>query len=68
MTCVRQRESGNGTTAQNIYEIEGPHATASDGDYEWLDGVSRAEQNHIAYEMWLSRGCHGPWGQYDGCC
>lgn len=64
--CVRQHESGNGTTSQNIYETEGPHATQWDGDYEWLYGVSRAVQNQIAYALWCKRYMN-PWTPYDHC-
>jgi hypothetical protein len=65
-TCVRWRESRNGAAAQNLYEIEGPAATVSNGDYEWLDGVPRAGQNWIAYGMWCASG-DSPWAPYDGC-
>jgi hypothetical protein len=68
MTCVRWNESQNGSTSRNIYEMEGPNATASDGDYEWLYGAPRAEQNYLAWLMWKRSGCHQPWGKYDGCC
>lgn len=64
--CVRWRESRNGASAQNLYEIEGPHASSNYGDYEWLNGVSRKGQNVIAYQMFLRRG-DSPWRPYDGC-
>lgn len=64
--CARWRESHNGATAQNLYEIEGPKASGNYGDYDFLDGVSRKQQNQIAYQMYLARG-DGPWRQYDHC-
>ena len=68
MTCVRYRESKDGRASPNIYEIQGPNATASDGDYEWLYDAPRAEQDYLAWLMWKRDGCHQPWGQNDGCC
>ena len=68
MTCVRWAESKNGAASRNIYEIQGPNATPSYGDYEWLYDAPRAEQDYLAWLIWKSRGCHDPWGQYDGCC
>lgn len=65
-TCVRQHESGNGTTSQNIYEIEGPLATRYYGDYEWLYGVPRAVQNLKAYQLWC-KSYMSPWTPYDHC-
>jgi hypothetical protein len=64
--CVRLRESQNGVTAQNLYEIEGPHASGNYGDYEWLNGVSRVQQDLIAYQMFLRSG-DSPWRPYDHC-
>ena len=60
------RVSRNGAAAENLYEIQGPHASGNYGDYEWLDGVSRARQDWIAYRMFLARGDQ-PWRPYDGC-
>ena len=68
MTCVRYQESKNGRASPNIYEMEGPNATASDGDYGWLYGAPRAEQDYLAWLLWKRSGCHQPWGRYDGCC
>lgn len=65
-SCVRWRESTNGAGASNLYQIQGPNASSNDGDYEWLDWVSRAKQNWIAYKMFLRRG-DNPWRPYDGC-
>jgi len=68
MTCVRWAESKNGQASANIYEIQGPRASGNYGDYEWLYGAPRAEQDYLAWLIWKTRGCHDPWGQYDGCC
>jgi hypothetical protein len=68
MTCVRWRESANGVTSRNIYELEGPQASGNYGDYAWLDNASRAEQDYRAWLLWRSQGCHRAWGVYDGCC
>jgi hypothetical protein len=65
-TCVRIHESQDGLTAQNLYEIEGPHASGNYGDYGWLDGVSRYRQNEIAYQLFRRSG-DSPWRPYDGC-
>ena len=64
--CVRWRESTDGKGAQNLYQIQGPKATPTNGDYHWLDGTSRKHQNLIAYNMFLSRG-DSPWKPYDHC-
>jgi hypothetical protein len=68
MVCVRYRESKDGRASPNIYEIQGPNATASDGDYDWLYGAPREEQDYLAWLIWKRSGCHQPWGRYDGCC
>lgn len=64
--CARWRESNDGASAQNLYEIQGPNASGNYGDYEWLNGVSRIQQNQIAYQMFLKRG-DSPWRPYDHC-
>lgn len=64
--CVRMRESTDGRGAQNLYQIQGPRAHGNFGDYGWLNGVPRKQQNQIAYQMFKARGDQ-PWRPYDHC-
>jgi hypothetical protein len=52
--------------AQNLYQIQGPRAHGNFGDYGWLNGVPRKQQNQIAYQMFKARGDQ-PWRPYDHC-
>ena len=60
-TCVRWRESRDGTASGNIYEIED-----SQDHYAWLFGVPRRTQDRIAYRLWCKNGDE-PWAPWDGC-
>lgn len=62
--CVRQHESGNGTTTRNIYGMQAGWAVA--GGSGWAGDATRAEQNYRAYLLFKRYG-DGAWRPYDGC-
>lgn len=68
-TCVRWRESRDGADPNaigNLYAIQGPRAHGNFGDYGWLTGVPRAEQDWIAWRLYQRLGVQ-PWRPWDHC-
>lgn len=67
-SCVRLRESHDGhdpNAGGNLYGVKG--ASDSRGNpYSWARYVSRADQDWIAYKLYLRYGVQ-PWRPYDGC-
>jgi len=68
--CIRQAESGNGTTSRNVYGMLDGWAQA-DG-HGSAAAASRAEQDYRAWLLWCwARRTFGDgyaaWHPYDGC-
>jgi hypothetical protein len=64
-TCVRIRESGNGTASGDIYGIL-PFVWASLGGTDSVYTAARAEQDYRAWLLYERDGT-APWRPYDGC-